>query len=61
MGIATGALTGGIAASARRGDNPMQHTIALALRDQRLLEIRVKSRDEWLAKLATIEGVTVVR
>ncbi len=48
-------------AGARRGDSVAQNTIALIARDQRSVEIRVQNRDEWLDKLATLAGVTVLR
>ena len=48
-------------AGVRRGDSVAQNTIALIARDQRSVEIRVHNRDEWLDKLATLAGGTVVR
>lgn len=48
-------------AGARRGESPIPNTISLRLHGGQEIELRVQKRDEWLANLATISGINVVR
>lgn len=46
---------------ARRGDSLIPNAIALRLRNQRTIELRVHDRREWLEKLETLPHLTVMR